>query len=96
MENYRIGFFVDGYTLKKVNEYYRYYHPYKSRIDFKGLKNWAKFEALQAGLRQGQAPGPAYPERVQAQDERVLGVPLLPPLPGSEKEGVAFARNLAL
>lgn len=47
MENYRIGFFVDGYTLKKVNEYYRYYHPYKSRIDFKGLKNWAKFEALQ-------------------------------------------------
>lgn len=47
MENYHIGFFVDGFTLKKVNEYYRYYHPYRSRIDFRGLKNWAKFEALQ-------------------------------------------------
>lgn len=46
MQNFHVGFFIDGFTLKKVNEYYRYYHPYRSRIDFKGLKNWAKSAAL--------------------------------------------------
>jgi hypothetical protein len=24
----RLFFFVDGYTLKKVNEFYRFHHPY--------------------------------------------------------------------
>lgn len=42
----RIAFFVDGYTLKKVNEYYRFFHPYHTRLDFRGLKNWARREAL--------------------------------------------------
>lgn len=46
MQNYRIGFFIDGFTLKKVNEYYRFFHPFRSRLDFKGLKNWVKSEAL--------------------------------------------------
>lgn len=53
MENYRIGFFIDGFTLKRVNEYYRFYHPYKSRLDFKGLKNWVKAEAVQVFRPQG-------------------------------------------
>ena len=39
-------FFVDGYTLKKVNEFYRFYHPFHSRIDFRSLKNWARREAV--------------------------------------------------
>lgn len=42
----RLFFFVDGYTLKKVNEFYRFHHPYHSRIDFRALKNWARQEAL--------------------------------------------------
>ncbi|MCQ2064166.1 MAG: NYN domain-containing protein [Fibrobacter sp.] len=42
----RICFFVDGFTLKKVNEFYRFHHPYHSRIDFRSLKNWARCEAL--------------------------------------------------
>ena len=39
-------FFVDGYTLKKVNEFYRFHHPYHARIDFRALKNWARREAI--------------------------------------------------
>lgn len=46
LQDFRIGFFIDGFTLKKVNEYYRYYHPFQSCLDFVGLKNWAKAEAL--------------------------------------------------
>lgn len=42
----RIAFFVDGFTLKKVNEYYRYFHPYHTRVDFRGLRSWARHEAL--------------------------------------------------
>ena len=42
----RLFFFVDGYTLKKVNEFYRFHHPYHSRIDFRSLKNWARREAV--------------------------------------------------
>lgn len=38
----RIGFFIDGYTLKKVNEYYLKYHRYHSRLDFRALKNWLR------------------------------------------------------
>ena len=43
---FRIYFFVDGYTLKKVNEFYRFHHPFHSRIDFRALKNWARREAM--------------------------------------------------
>ena len=42
----RIAFFVDGFTLKKVNEYYRFFHPYHTRLDFRGLRSWARHEAL--------------------------------------------------
>lgn len=42
----RLFFFVDGYTLKKVNEFYRFHHPYHCRLDFRALKNWARQEAL--------------------------------------------------
>jgi hypothetical protein len=42
----RLFFFVDGYTLKKVNEFYRFHHPFHSRLDFRALKNWARQEAL--------------------------------------------------
>ena len=43
---FRIYLFVDGYTLKKVNEFYRFPHPFHSRIDFRSLKNWARREAM--------------------------------------------------
>jgi len=54
MEDYRIGLFIDGFTLKRVNEYYRFYHPYRSRIDFKGLKCWVKAEAVHVFRPQGR------------------------------------------
>ncbi|MBO7413597.1 MAG: NYN domain-containing protein [Fibrobacter sp.] len=54
MEDYRIGFFIDGFTLKRVNEYYRFYHPYRSRLDFKGLKSWVRAEAVQVFRPQGR------------------------------------------
>lgn len=38
----RVGFFLDGYTLKKVNEYYLRYHRYHARLDFKALKDWVR------------------------------------------------------
>lgn len=38
----RVGFFLDGYTLKKVNEYYLKYHRYHARLDFKALKGWVR------------------------------------------------------
>lgn len=38
----RVGFFLDGYTLKKVNEYYSVHHRYHSKLDFRGLKNWVQ------------------------------------------------------
>ena len=33
-----VGLFIDGYTFKKVNEYYRYHHSRQSCIDFRVLK----------------------------------------------------------
>lgn len=42
----KLMFYVDGYTLKKVNEFYLSYHPYRARLDFRALKNWARREAL--------------------------------------------------
>lgn len=41
----RIGFFLDGYTLKKVNEYYRVHHRFHSNVDFRGLKSWVQMQA---------------------------------------------------
>ena len=51
----RLFFFVDGYTLKKVNEFYRFHHPFHCRLDFRALKNWARQEALRVF-----APGMHY------------------------------------
>jgi len=42
----RVGFFLDGFTLKKVNEYYRLYHRFHSNLDFRGLKLWVQVNAL--------------------------------------------------
>ena len=38
----RVGFFLDGYTLKKVNEYYFKYHRFHARLDFRALKDWVR------------------------------------------------------
>ena len=38
----RVGFFLDGYTLKKVNEYYSKYHRFHARLDFRELKQWVR------------------------------------------------------
>jgi hypothetical protein len=42
----RIGFFLDGYTLKKVNDYYRNFHRFHSAIDFKSLRVWVEMQAI--------------------------------------------------
>lgn len=42
----RVGFFLDGFTLKKVNEYYRHYHRFHSNLDFRGLKLWVQMNAV--------------------------------------------------
>ncbi|MBO7059695.1 MAG: NYN domain-containing protein [Fibrobacter sp.] len=60
MEDFRIGFFIDGFTLKRVNEYYRFYHPYKSRLNFKGLKSWVKAEAVQVFHPKGRVSMEAH------------------------------------
>ena len=43
---FHIAFYVDGFTLKKVNTFYRKYHPFHSTLDFLGIKNWARDQAL--------------------------------------------------
>lgn len=50
---FRIGFFLDGYTLKKVNEYYLKYHKYHARLDFRALKGWVRDYAIQLFGREG-------------------------------------------
>lgn len=42
----RVLLLVDGFTLKKVNEYYWKHHPFHTKLDFRGIRNWAKREAL--------------------------------------------------
>lgn len=49
----RVGFFLDGYTLKKVNEYYLKYHKYHARLDFKALKGWVRDYAMRLLGREG-------------------------------------------
>ncbi len=46
MEPLRVGFFLDGYTLKKVNEYYRNIHRFRSKLDFRSLKIWVQMLSL--------------------------------------------------
>ena len=43
---FHIAFYIDGFTLKKVNNFYRNYHPYHSTLNFLGIKNWAREQAL--------------------------------------------------
>lgn len=40
----RVGFFLDGYTLKKVNEYYSKHHRFHACLDFRGLKSWVHLQ----------------------------------------------------
>ncbi|WP_290762505.1 NYN domain-containing protein [Fibrobacter sp. UBA4297] len=49
----RVGFFLDGYTLKKVNEYYLRYHRYHARLDFRELKGWVRDYAMRLLGREG-------------------------------------------
>ncbi|MFA6837071.1 MAG: NYN domain-containing protein [Fibrobacteraceae bacterium] len=41
----KVCFFVDGFTLRKVNDYYRFYHAHRSSINFLGFKHWAGVQA---------------------------------------------------
>lgn len=41
-----IGFFLDGFTLKKVNEYYKVHHRFHSTLDFRGIRNWVQMQSL--------------------------------------------------
>ena len=52
MEPLRIGFFLDGYTLRKVNEYYRVHHRFHSRLDFRGLKSWVQMQEMCISTKQ--------------------------------------------
>ncbi len=45
-DKFRVSLLVDGFTLKKVNDYYRFYHPLRTKLDFRGVKNWARREAV--------------------------------------------------
>ena len=49
----RVGFFLDGYTLKKVNEYYLKYHRYHARLDFRELKGWVRDYSMRLFGREG-------------------------------------------
>ncbi|MFA6622979.1 MAG: NYN domain-containing protein [Fibrobacteraceae bacterium] len=41
-----VGLFIDGFTFRKVNEYYRIHHTRHTCIDFTGFRHWVKEEAL--------------------------------------------------
>ncbi|PJJ41221.1 NYN domain-containing protein [Hallerella succinigenes] len=41
----KVGLFVDGFTMRKVNEYYRSANPECSGINFLGLKHWVAVQA---------------------------------------------------
>jgi len=49
----RVGVFIDGFTFRKVNEYYRIYHDRHSPINFVGLKNWINHEVIKLFKPQG-------------------------------------------
>jgi hypothetical protein len=55
----RIGVFYDGWTLRKVSNYYRYQHARQSRLSFQGLHaaaqsvitaNWGQCRVVEAHL----------------------------------------------
>lgn len=46
MKPLRVGFFLDGFTLKKVNEYYLEHHRFHSKLDFRSLRVWVEQQAL--------------------------------------------------
>ena len=46
MEPLRVAFFVDGFTLKKVNDYYRVHHRFHSKLDFRSLKAWVQQQVI--------------------------------------------------
>ncbi|MDR1759719.1 MAG: hypothetical protein LBR60_04250 [Fibrobacter sp.] len=39
-EKHFVGLFLDGFTLRKVNEYYRNYHPRKAVIHLARFREW--------------------------------------------------------
>ena len=41
----KVGLCVDGFTMRKVNEYYRSANPECSGINFLGLKHWVAVQA---------------------------------------------------
>ena len=45
-EPFHIDFYIDGFTLKKVNEFYRNYHPFHTSLNFVALRNWARRQAI--------------------------------------------------
>lgn len=45
LTRFKIGLFVDGFTLRKVNEYYRFQNPDCNGINLLGLKNWVAAQA---------------------------------------------------
>lgn len=45
-EPFHVNFYIDGFTLKKVNDYYHNHHPFHSAINFIGLRNWARQQAI--------------------------------------------------
>ncbi len=49
----RVGFFLDGYTVRKVNDYYLKYHRYHARLDFRALKAWVRDYAQRLFGREG-------------------------------------------
>ena len=45
-EPFHVNFYIDGFTLKKVNDYYRNHHPLHAAVDFIALRNWARQQAI--------------------------------------------------
>ncbi len=39
-EKHIVGLFIDGFTLRKVNEYYRHYHSCRSAIPLARFREW--------------------------------------------------------
>ena len=46
MKPLRVAFFLDGFTLKKVNDYYMLHHRFHSKLDFRSLKVWVGQQSL--------------------------------------------------
>src|SRR5574344_285150 len=44
--SFPVGLFIDGFTFRKVNEYYKIHHVRHSCINFIGFRQWVKREVL--------------------------------------------------